>query len=178
MNITRRGALLSASAIIPAALLAGCGLITSNTTNGVTTITINVADLDNWGNAIVNAASLLAPFVGPIGATILEVGTVAKADLTAADVAAGGSLSLSFNSTSAPAAVSSLLADGQKIVSTVGSAVTTGAVTQLVAEAQTYLTAAETIVSVFSAALGLASASLAVPKMTETAALAALGVHN
>lgn len=176
MILTRRSALRGTTALTASTLLPGCDPVTTTTTNGVTTTTINVADLDNWGTAFINAASLLAPFLGPVGTTILAIGTVAKTDLAAVDSAAGGSLSLSFNSTSVPAAVSSLLADGQKIVSTVTSAVTNGTVSALAAQAQTYLTAAQTIVSLFSAALGLASAASAAPKMTEAAALAALGV--
>jgi hypothetical protein len=173
-----RRSFLRTSALAPLiAGLAACGVVTTTTTNGVTSLTINVAQLNNWGQAFINMATLLAPLIGPVGVTVLTIGTVAKADLTAVDAAAGGSLSLSFDSTSVPAVISSLLADGQKIVSTVGAGVTSGAISALSAEAQTYLTAGETILSLFSAALGSVAASASTPRMTEASALAALRVN-
>ena len=115
---TRRIALLSAASLLA---LAGCSAVTSTTTNGVTTITVNVADIDDWAEAFLNAAGLILALpgiaAGPTGIAITAVLAVIKADLAAFNAASGGNVTLTFNSTSVPAAIQSVLTDGQTLLS-------------------------------------------------------------
>lgn len=172
MNTTRR-AILGASALIPAAALLGCGMISSTTTNGVTTVTVNTADANNWGQAFINAASLIATLAIPASApAILAIGATAKVDLAAFNTATNGTLTLTFNSGSPPAALASLLTDGQNLLTAAQGAIPAAAATQ----AQTYLTALATIVSTAEAAVGVSVAGAAA-RMTQTQALATLGVR-
>ena len=183
MTPTRRAVLTGATALIPAAVLIGCGAVTTTTTNGVTTITINVAQINAWATAFINAAALVAALPGiagtPTGLAITGVGGAAKLDLGAFTAVAGNSLSLTFNSTSAPAAVQSLLADGNELLTDAKGALGSVASTAL-GSAQTYVTALGTIVSLFQAAMGV-SASVATVSatapMSESTALKTLGVH-
>jgi hypothetical protein len=151
---TRRIALLSAASLLA---LAGCSAVTSTTTNGVTTITVNVADVDAWGQAFLNASGLILALPGiaalPVGAAISAVLAVIKTDLAAFDTASGGNVTLTFNATSVPAAIQSVLADGKTLLS--DAAGVPGAVTATVqATASEYVQALETVVSTFAAAIG------------------------
>ena len=171
MHISRR-TLLRTSALGSVAALAACGVVSSTTSNGVTTITVNVAQVAAWGAAIKNGAALIAGLPGiagtPQGAVVMAIVAVVTADLAAFSTAAGGSVSLTFNSTSVPAAVSSLLTDAQGALGNVGATV--------LATAQTYVAAVQTIVALFESALGSTAVGASAPKMTEAQALTVLGV--
>ena len=162
---------LASTAIAAATLaLSACDAVTSTTTNGVTTLTINVAQINAWGQAIVNGADILAPFAGTAGSIILLVAKTAEADLASVNTLSGGSATLTFNSTSIPAAVQSLLTDGKTVVADASGAISASAGTA----ATEALNALETIVSIFAATLG--SMGAAAPKMSEAQALATLKV--
>jgi hypothetical protein len=176
-----RRTILRATALAPVA--AGLAACTATTSGGITTATINVAQVNSYGQAVLNAVALLtsAPgvsaLIGPYASVITLAVTMAKADLQAFDTAAGGSLTVSFSTTSVSAAVQSLLTDAQTVFGDFQTAIGSqlgalgGAVT-------TYYNAFTTVVSliqaVVSTAQGLASAP--VTPMTEAQALAALGV--
>lgn len=170
MNITRRH-ILAASAIVP---IAACGIVTT-TGNSVS---INVAQIDAWGQAFLNAAGLVLTLPGlavPYGALVTALIPVIKADLAAFDASAGGKVTLTFDASSVPAGVSSLLADGKQLLTDVTS------VPGLLADgaastANTYVQAIATIVSIFSAAVGSVSVGAASGGMTEGQALAVLHV--
>ena len=178
MHISRR-TLLRTSALGSVAALAACGVVSSTTSNGVTTITVNVAQVAAWGAAIKNGAALIAGLPGvagtPQGAVVMAIVAVVTADLAAFSTAAGGSVSLTFNSTSVPAAVSSLLTDGKTLLTDAQGALGNVGATVL-ATAQTYVAAVQTIVALFEAALGSTAVGAAAPKMTEAQALTVLGV--
>lgn len=174
MHITRRAFLGTA----PAAALAGCGVITTTSAGSGTTVTVNTARADAWGQAFINAASMLAPFAGAAAPAILAIGAVAKADLAAFDTASGGSLVLTFPSGSVPAKLAAVLADGQKLL----AAAQADMPAKIGTEAQTALNALATIVSTAEAVVGvsptLAAARLsATAPMSESAALKVLKVQ-
>lgn len=174
MPLSRR-LLLSASALIP---VAACGIVSTNTTNGVTTLTVDVAQVSAWGQAFANAALLISGLPGvagtSVGTLIAGVSVTAKTDLAAFTTFAGNNVSLSFNSTSVPAAISSLLADGQTLLVDAGGV--TGLSSSVATTAQTYIDAISTLVALFQGALSSGVAAAMAPKMTEAQALMALGV--
>lgn len=172
----RRLLLRNSALFIPFVTLAGCGIVTTTTTNGVTTTTVNVKQIQTWATAFENAATLVAslPGVPTSIATILKlVNNQINIDLAAFDTATSGKLTLTFDATSPPAALSSLLTDGNTLLTDIKGSVS-NVVTTYATDAQTYLNALSTIVSLFEAALG--SVGSAQPVMSESAALAALHV--
>lgn len=175
MHISRRH-LLAASTLVP---VAACGVFTTNTTNGVTTISVDVAKIDGWAQAFQNAGNLVLALpgvpalLGPAAPIVTATIAMVAADIAAFDKSAGGSVVLTFNAGSVPAAISSVLADGQKLLSTIQAALPSTAIVGTVA---TYVNALATIVSVFEAAIGLPVAKLSAASMSEAQALAALRV--
>jgi len=177
--MNRRSLLRASALVVPAALVAGC---TTSTVNGVTTVTLNVAQVTNWGTAFLNCAKFVAGFSGLPAATVTLIDGVistTEADLTTFETTTSGVVELKFDSTSVPAAVSSLLADGKTLVADL-SAIAMDKTASYFSAATNYLNAAETILTLFEAALGSVSAkvSLAVgaTPMTEAQALATFGV--
>lgn len=152
MNITRRHALASATGLCGLAALSAC---TTTTANGVTTVTLNVAQVVAWGNALVNGANMVASLPGisglPAAAPVAAIGALIANDLAAFAAASGGAVTLSFNSTSVPSAVASLEADVNSLLVTAQKTVTGVAATYL-STAQTYINAIETVVSLIQAA--------------------------
>jgi hypothetical protein len=180
MTITRRTALRGTVALSAASLLAACNAVTTTTTGGVTTVTVNVAQLTAWGQAVVSGAQLIAGLPGIVGtaagATISAVATAAGIDLRAFAAAAGASQTLTFNNTSIPAAIQSLAADGQTLLIDAAGALG-GVPAASLQTAQTYINAVQTIVVLLQAAIGTAPAAATLaPRMSETQALAVLGV--
>jgi hypothetical protein len=179
--MNRRSALLAGLAIVP---LTRC---TYTTTGGVTTATLNTAEVAAWGQAIVNAAGLLLAIPGvsaltaPYSSVVSAALTAASSDLTAFATASGGAVTVTFNGTSAGAAVSSLLADGQSLYSTFQTALGSQ-LGSLGATVGTYVSALQTVVSLLSAAVttaqGLAAATIAPLPMTEAQALNVLHVKT
>lgn len=169
---------LSTTAIAAAGLVAAC---TTSTVNGVTTVTLNTAQVNSWAQAFLNGAQLVANLPGimgtPLGLTIAGIAPVISADVSAFNTATGGSLVLTYDRTSPVKAVDSLLADGHTLLTDALTAIPQVPAT-IAADAQTYLQALKTIVSLFEAALGgTTAAAVAKAPMSEGAALKALGVH-
>jgi len=163
--ISRRFILISPFVL---ATLPSC---TTSTVNGVTTVTINLTSITAWGEAIANAATLLAPLTGALAPVIAAIAQTAQTDLAAVTASAGGAAVLTFATGSVPAAIESLLADGQTILTDISGLTGTTLNTSV---AQTYVTALRTVVSVFGAAIGSASATPEETNMTEAQALTVL----
>lgn len=169
---TRRTVLHTTGLLSAAYLLQAASCTTQN---GTSTLTVDVAAVDAWGQALINAASLIAPLVSPVaGAAVAAFGPMLSADLTAFDKAANGQISLTFTAATMPAALRSLLADGQSLLQDAAGPVQASNSTQ----AKTYLTAAETIVALIRSALGATTVGAAAGgRMTEGEALMALQVR-
>lgn len=173
MTISRR-AILGATALVP---LAGCGIVTTTTTNGVTTVTVNVAKLIAYlsGAAALASAFLAVPGVGgllapTIAAAVNKAIAVVNADIPAVNTAVKGAVTISFNTGSPPAFLTSIAADLQGLQTEVSAIVTaTGA--SLPPAATPYF---QGILSVVNAFVALLSIPAAAPKhlMPVNAALA------
>jgi hypothetical protein len=185
MDPHRRWFLFSAAAAsFVTAGLAGCGAISSNTTNGVTTLTVNVPQLNAWGQAFSNGAMLIAGLPGisatPVGILLGVVSGSVLADLQSLASTAGTATVLTFDSTSVPTAVNSLLNDGKTLLADAKTAL--GSVGQAsLTTANTYIAAIQTLVSLFQAQLIVAPTTAAALKasapMAETQALKTLKVR-
>src|SRR6185437_2961755 len=181
IHMNRRHLLRTTALAMIAAPIAACSVFQSTTTNGVTTITVNVAKLDAYGQAFINGGTMLLDLPGistlPAAAAVATVLAVLKTDIAAFDTATQGQATLTFDATSVPAAVQSVLADGKTLLTDARSVL--GTAEQAAAStAQTYIDAIQTVVSIFSATIGQITAGAragAVP-MTETQALAVLRV--
>ena len=168
-----RRALLATTMLAP---LAACGVVTSTTTNGVTTVTINVAKIDSYAKAFGAFTSAVAGVSGiaPFLTTIEVAESMALQDLAAFDAATNGQLVLTFDATSVPASVTSILDDGRAVLAAIQTALPQSAIVGTVLDA---FNAVKTIVMLFEALLpsfGAVAASR-VP-MSEAQALAVLGV--
>ena len=163
--------------------LAGCSLFTSTTTNGVTTLTMDVARTDTFVQALVSGLSQLAmlPMVPvPYQASFAAISAMILKDVAAFDAAAGGKITLKFDSASIPKEVDSVVADAQSILTTMAAALPqtalVGTVLQIVSAVKTIVLLLEAMVP----PLVPASATRAmgsVPVMPEATALTILGAH-
>jgi len=170
--MNRRTMLLS----IPALAVAGCGIVTTTTTNGVTTVTINVAKIDSYAKAFGAFTSAVAgvPGIAPFLTTVEVAESMALQDLAAFDAATNGQLVLTFDATSVPASITSILDDGRAVLTAIQTALPQTAIIGTVLDA---VNAVKTIVMLFEALLpsfGAVAASRA--PMSEAQALAVLGV--
>jgi hypothetical protein len=125
--MNRRHLLRATALAVPAIALGAC---TVTTANGVTTITVNTQLAVAYASGLAALASALVGLPGlsvAIGASLPAV-EAAIADVNAAvpaiNSAAGGSASFSFNTTSAPAFIASLLADAASLKNDATAAVT------------------------------------------------------
>lgn len=184
--MNRRTLLTSAAPVIAlSGLIVGCSVLTETTTNGVTTITINVAKVNQYAEAFASGvatvlgvpgvALMLGVYLAPFQAI---AGTIVQ-DIAAFNTASGGQSVLTFDATSVPAAVNSILADGQKILNTIANALPQ---TTIVGTLLSAIDAVQTIVLLFEAMLPatVGATFAAVPRigpMTEVDALAVLGVR-
>lgn len=155
----------------------GCA---SQTTNGVTKVTLNTNSVNAWGQAFINAANTVALLPGvsgtPAAGPIIALSGPLSTDLAAFKTATNGALTLTYDSTSPPAAVSSLLTDAQSLQTAVQSSIGNLTSSQL-STATLYLNALETVVSLFEAAASSSVAAAApITPMTEADALKQLKV--
>ena len=152
--------LLSAAGIAAAAMLPGCK---STTTGNVTTITINVAEIKDYGQAGLNAVTTVlsiaavasaigTPAVGIIGLADTALSTA----LTDFSTAAGSTLTITYDDTNWKTRVDSILSALTKVESDLSAAIT-GVSTKVsstdLSDANTALNALATIVSAFKALL-------------------------
>jgi hypothetical protein len=182
--MNRRQLLRTSALAACAATLAACDAFTTTTdpTTGVKTLSVNVAKLDAYGQAFINGASLLLSLPGistlPAAAAITAILLVLKADLATFDASAAGNVTLSFDASSVPAAIQSVLTDGKTLLTDARNVVGT-AEAAAISTAQIYVDAISTVVALFAAEIGqmtVGAAAGSVP-MTESRALAVLGVR-
>lgn len=118
MHISRRGLLLAGCALP----LAACGIVSSQTTNGVTIITVNTAKAAAFAQALSNLGGdiLAVPGVATILGPTFLLFQAANTDLAGIPAAinayAGGAQTFSFDTTSAPAFINSLVADANTMM--------------------------------------------------------------
>lgn len=193
------GALMSVGALVAVATMAGCAV---TTTNGVTTITLDVAKVKVYGQAGLNAAATVSSFLSafpalaPYAAAISVADTALSGALSAFSEAAGSTLTINYNDATWQTRVSSVLDDLNTVSGAINSAIAgSGSVLSatVIADAKTASNALATIVSVFEALLGISSTRAPVRArmtrdmvfvgatnpatgMTEAQALAILGV--
>lgn len=158
------------------AFLAACGIVTSNTTNGVTTLTLNTAKLDTLVKAIIAgigpviANPLIAAALGP-SLPIVQGILVA---ISAADAAlvkqAGSSQKLTFDSTSIPAALTSIGADLQTLFGDVNTAMTAVG-KKLDSTTQNLFSAVETVIAEVVALIPVFSSATTAAAVRSTAVL-------
>lgn len=161
---TRRGFMKAAAGIAGMAALAGCTVTKSGTT---TTVTLNVAEVVDYGNAILSFAStaINISFVasGMGTANVALANTVIaslKSGLTAFSTAAGSSTSVSYDSASVKAAFDSILADVEKVDTLIISTITGTASnlsSSVVSDAKTAAGAAETLISLLKAMVDMSA---------------------
>ncbi|MEZ7137247.1 twin-arginine translocation signal domain-containing protein [Komagataeibacter sp. SM21] len=159
-NPSRRAFLRNSSALVAAAALAACS--TSKSGN-VTTITINVAEIKDYGQAGLNAVTTVlsiaavasaigTPAVGIIGLADTALSTA----LTDFSTAAGSTLTITYDNTNWKTRVDSILSALTKVESDLSAAITsvsTKVPSTDLANANTALNALATIVSAFKALL-------------------------
>ena len=192
-------ALMSVGALLTVATTAGCSV---TTTNGVTTITLDVAKVKAYGQAGLNAAATVSSFLStfpalaPYAAAISVADTTLSGALTAFSDAAGSTLTINYNDANWKTRVSSVLAGLTTVSGAINSAISgAGSILSatVIADAKTADNALITIISVFEALLGISSTHAPVRArmtrdmvfvgaanpttgMTEAKALAILGV--
>ncbi|MCK9820747.1 hypothetical protein [Komagataeibacter oboediens] len=159
-NSTRRAFLRGSSAFVAAAALTACSVSKSG---NVATITINVAEIRDYGQAGLNATSTvlsIAAIASAIGApTVSIIGladTALSTALTTFSDAAGSTLTITYDDTNWKSRVDSILSALTKVESDLSAAIT-GVSTKVsstdLANANTALNALATIVSAFKALL-------------------------
>lgn len=179
--MNRRHLLTAASAIVPAALLAGCGMITTTTTGGVTTVSVNLVALNDYVQAAKNGAAILlispliAAALGPVKIALIEA-TIANAaaQIAALTKASNGVATLTFTASSAPAAISAIQSDAATILAA-GSVMFGSFKSTLGTQIQQTVDAFATVIDLMKAA---GASTVAAPKlpMAPKAALSLLGV--
>ncbi|WP_019091821.1 hypothetical protein [Komagataeibacter europaeus] len=166
-NLSRRSLLRAGAGTLAVGLLAACTTTKSGTT---TTITLNVAEVVDYGNAILSFAStainvsFVASAMGTANLALANtVITSLKSALAAFQTAAGSSTSVTYDSASVKTAFDSILADVEK-VDTLIIAVITGTAANLsssvVSEAKTAAGAAETLIDLLKAMIDMSGPRL------------------
>ncbi|MFT9385509.1 hypothetical protein [Acetobacter sp.] len=187
--------LMSAAALAGVAALPGC---TVTNTNGVTTLTIDVAKVKNYGQAGLNAAATVTsylssfPTMAPYALAITAGATALSGALSAFSAATGSTLTISYDDATWKTRLDSILTGMETVGDAIAKAIVGGASAlpaSVVTDAKTADNALATIISVFKALLGvsdahapftrdmlLVGAPVPVTGMTEAQALKALGV--
>lgn len=201
MSTLSRRSFLRSSVLAGAAALTAC---TVTTTNGVTTVTLDVAKVKNYGQAGLNAAATVTSFLSsfpalaPYALAITAAETALSGALSAFSTAAGSTLTISYNDATWKTRVDSILSDLDTLAAAIESAVAgsgSALSSSVLSNARTAYNALATLISVFKALLGVADAKAPVGThmhltrdmvlvgapvpatgMTEAQALKALGV--
>jgi hypothetical protein len=201
MSTLSRRSFLRSAALVGATALTAC---TVTTTNGVTTITLDVTKVKNYGQAGLNAAATVTSFLSsfpalaPYALAITAAETALSGALSAFSSAAGSTLTISYNDTTWKTRVDSILSDLDTLAAAIESALAgSGSVlsSSVLSNARTAYNALATLISVFKALLGVSDAKAPVGNrmhltrdmvlvgapvpatgMTEVQALRALGV--
>lgn len=201
MSTPSRRSFLRSAALVGAMALTAC---TVTTTNGVTTITLDVTKVKNYGQAGLNAAATVTSFLSsfpalaPYALAITAAETALSGALSAFSSAAGSTLTISYNDATWKTRVDSILSDLDTLAAAIESALSgSGAAlsSSVLSNARTAYNALATLISVFKALLGVSDAKAPVGSrmhltrdmvlvgapvpatgMTEAQALKALGV--
>ncbi|MFT8712091.1 hypothetical protein [Komagataeibacter rhaeticus] len=185
-NISRRSLLRAGAGTLALGLMAACTTTKSGTT---TTVTLNVAEVVDYGNAILSFAStainvsFVASAMGTANLALANtVITSLKSALTAFSTAAGSSTSVSYDSASVKTAFDSILADVEK-VDTLIVAVITGTAANLtssvVSDAKTAAGAAETLIDLLKAMVDMSGPRLrAVSPVDPNAAIGKIAIFS
>ncbi|GAB3588401.1 hypothetical protein [Acetobacter peroxydans] len=201
MSTLSRRSFLRSAALVGATALTAC---TVTTTNGVTTITLDVTKVKNYGQAGLNAAATVTSFLSsfpalaPYALAITAAETALSGALSAFSSAAGSTLTISYNDATWKTRVDSILSDLDTLAAAIESALSgSGAAlsSSVLSNARTAYNALATLISVFKALLGvpdakapvgtrtrltrdmvLVGAPVPATGMTEAQALKALGV--
>ncbi|MGE4522647.1 MAG: hypothetical protein AB7D19_09215 [Acetobacter sp.] len=201
MSTLSRRSFLRSAALVGATALTAC---TVTATNGVTTITLDVTKVKNYGQAGLNAAATVTSFLSsfpalaPYALAITAAEAALSGALSAFSSAAGSTLTISYNDTTWKTRVDSILSDLDTLAAAIESALAgSGAVlsSSVLSNARTAYNALATLISVFKALLGVSDAKAPVGSrmyltrdmvlvgapvpatgMTEAQALRALGV--
>ncbi|BCZ76090.1 hypothetical protein [Komagataeibacter phage phiKX1] len=166
-HISRRSLLRAGAGTLAAGLLAACTVTKSGKT---TTVTLNVDEVVDYGNAVLSFAStaiglsFVASAMGTANVAIANTVIASlKSALSAFSTAAGSSTSVSYNSASVKTAFDSVLADVEKIDSLI-IAVIVGTAANLsssvVTQAKTAAGAAETLIDLLKAMVDMSGARL------------------
>lgn len=202
MNYLPRRAFLHSFGLTGVALLAACAV---TTTNGVTTITLDVTKVKNYGRAGLNAAATVTSFLAtfpalaPYAVAIEAAEAALSVALSAFSNAAGSSLTISYNDANWKTRVDSILTALDGLASVIAKTIAgSGKLlpAAILADTKTADNALATVISVFKALLGVSDArapvgtpaqftrdmlvvGAVVPStgMTEARALAILGVR-
>lgn len=180
MNLSRR-ALLGTSVLGLPLALAGCGMITTTTTGGVTTVSVNLVALNDYvqaaqnGAAILLVSPLIAAALGPVKVALIEA-TIANAaaQIAALTKSSNGVATLTFTASSAPAAIAAIQNDAATILA--AASVMFGSFkSTLGTQIQQTVDAFATVIDLMKAA---GASTVAAPKlpMAPSAALSLLGV--
>ena len=163
-NLSRRSLLRAGAGTLAAGLLAACTVSKSGTT---TTVTLNVAEVVDYGNAILSFAStainisFVASGMGTANVAIANTVIASlKSGLSAFQSAAGSSTSVSYNSASVKAAFDSILADVESIDKLIVGVITGTASnlsSSVVSDAKTAAGAAETLISLLKAMVDMSA---------------------
>lgn len=167
IEISRRSLLRAGAGTLAAGLMAACTTTKSGTT---TTLTLNVSEVVDSGNAVLSFAStainlsFVASAMGAANLTIANTVVASlKASLTAFQTAAGTSTSVTYDSASVKTAFDSILADVEKIDSLI-IAVIVGTAANLsssvVTQAKTAAGAAETLIDLLKAMVDMSGPRL------------------
>lgn len=158
IEISRRSLLRAGAGTLAAGLMAACTTTKSGTT---TTLTLNVAEVVDYGSAILSFAStaanlsFVATAMGPANLALAStiVGALG-ASLNAFQAAAGSSTSVSYDSASVKMAFDSILTDVEKIdtliiATIIGTAADLSS--SVITQAKTAAGAAETLIDLLKA---------------------------
>lgn len=133
MLISRRSLFIRSTKIAAGcsalAMLAGCGIVTTATTGGVTTVTLNVAKVNSLAQSLSAALTGLLDnttvktLLGTtVDTALANVSTEIAEDMAAFNTYTGGQTSLVFTASSIPAAVTALQTDAKTILANVEAA--------------------------------------------------------
>jgi hypothetical protein len=187
-HLSRRNLLRATALAGPTIALASCSsLFTSVTTEGVTTVTVNLTKLSQYATALKNGVTTLfgvTAIVAALGPTVVSLVTGVVDNLAdqaaALSAADNGATSLVFTTTNVPAALSAFQQDAVTVASNTAT-VFASLNGKVAADIETVISAFNTIVALAEAVLPTPAARLsaaAPATMTESQALKTLGVND
>jgi len=186
LTLSRRSILRGVPVLAGAAVLGACTVTTSGST---TTITLNVAKIEAYAQAGLNAAATVTSLLGAVPAAASYVALIATAEtalsaaLTTLSTAAGSTVTISYDDTDWKTRVDSVLSAIETVGTAIANAITaagSGLSSTVQTDATTALSALKTVISVFDALLVTSTGArpVGVTSMSEAQALRTLGVSR